>query len=277
MLVWIHGGAFLEGSGSDSLYGPDFLINRDNIVVTFNYRVGIFGFLNLGFDEYTGNMGLKDQQMALKWIHKNIENFSGNKDEVLLFGQSAGMLKSFHVVKLKFFADFNLNLYRFVSKREIYMNLSGGASVNFQMLNEKSRKYFNRAFIMSGTALTFFALSEINHMDRMHGCAGVQNTEKLIDYLKTTDAETIAKCHFTTGFDNLFTSPWAPTIENATTNGAFITRMPEEIYSYDRSLAMDTLFSFTSQVFLMAQNSILKYVDYSVSKGIHHFHSGADE
>lgn len=90
VLVWIHGGAFTEGEANDLLYGPDFLLSEDNVVVILEYRVGIFGFLNLGFGEYTGNMGLKDQQMALKWIHENIEMFSGRKDEILLFGESAG-------------------------------------------------------------------------------------------------------------------------------------------------------------------------------------------
>lgn len=92
VLLYIHGGAFTEGSAHDVLYGPDFLIDADNILVTFNYRVGIFGFLNLGFGKYTGNMGLKDQQMALKWVYENIEHFSGNKNEILLFGESAGKL-----------------------------------------------------------------------------------------------------------------------------------------------------------------------------------------
>lgn len=74
------------------MYGPDFLLSEDSIVVTLNYRLGIFGFLNLDFGVYTGNMGLKDQQLALKWIYDNIENFSGKKDEILLFGESAGEL-----------------------------------------------------------------------------------------------------------------------------------------------------------------------------------------
>lgn len=54
------------------------------------YRLGIFGFLHLNSTEYTGNMGLKDQQLALKWIHQNIDHFSGNKHQIVIFGVSAG-------------------------------------------------------------------------------------------------------------------------------------------------------------------------------------------
>ena len=83
----------MDGGGSgDTHTGPDFLLSRDNIVVYLAYRVQMFGFLNLDFGEYTGNMGLKDQQLGLKWVHENIENFSGKKDEILLFGYSLGKL-----------------------------------------------------------------------------------------------------------------------------------------------------------------------------------------
>lgn len=98
VLVYFYGGGFNTGGANDTFYGPDFLISRDNILVTIAYRVAIFGFLHLNSTEYTGNMGLKDQQLALKWIHQNIDQFSGNKNEILIFGQSAGRSLLFIII-----------------------------------------------------------------------------------------------------------------------------------------------------------------------------------
>lgn len=90
VMVWIHGGAFMNGSGSDRFYGPDYLIRKDIVLVTINYRLGIFGFLNLEDEIAPGNQGLKDQVMALKWIRENISNFNGDPNNVTIFGESAG-------------------------------------------------------------------------------------------------------------------------------------------------------------------------------------------
>lgn len=90
VLFWIHGGAFFGGSGNDGLYGPDFLIDKRVILVTFNYRLGVLGFLSLELPEYSGNMGLKDVQLALKWTNKNIERFGGDRKRITIFGHSAG-------------------------------------------------------------------------------------------------------------------------------------------------------------------------------------------
>lgn len=88
--MYIHGGGFTEGEHFGTYHRPDFFLKSDRIFVSMHYRLGAFGFLNLGFADYSGNMGLKDQQLALRWIHDNIENFSGNKNEVVIFGMSAG-------------------------------------------------------------------------------------------------------------------------------------------------------------------------------------------
>ena len=98
VLVWIHGGAFNLGSGSQSPYDASKLARRgDAVVVTFNYRLGVFGFLRLdevtgGKVPATGNEGLLDQIASLEWVHDNIAAFGGDPDNVTLFGESAGAM-----------------------------------------------------------------------------------------------------------------------------------------------------------------------------------------
>lgn len=86
----MHGGGYIEGSAHDVYFGADFLIEQQVILVTVNYRLGAFGFLSLDSREYSGNMGLKDQLLALKWVHKNIGNFNGDNQRITIFGNSAG-------------------------------------------------------------------------------------------------------------------------------------------------------------------------------------------
>lgn len=69
-MVWIHGGGWQSGSSTTDLYGPDYLVEENVILVTINYRLGVYGFLSL--DDSTldvpGNQAFKDQRMALKWV-----------------------------------------------------------------------------------------------------------------------------------------------------------------------------------------------------------------
>lgn len=98
VMVWIHGGAFILGSGSTSLYSGERLATRgDVVVVTLNYRLGALGFLSWkGF--YDGpemppaNLGLRDQLAALAWVRDNIEGFGGDPENVTVFGESAGAM-----------------------------------------------------------------------------------------------------------------------------------------------------------------------------------------
>jgi para-nitrobenzyl esterase len=92
VMVWIHGGAFINGSSG--LYDSRWLASRgDIVVVTLNYRLGALGFLAhpaLGRAGDVGNYGLADQQAALRWVHDNIANFGGDPGAVTIAGESAG-------------------------------------------------------------------------------------------------------------------------------------------------------------------------------------------
>ena len=97
VMVWIHGGAFIMGTGSIPLYdGASFAARHDMVVVTVNYRLGMLGFLYLGDiagDDYAeGNCALLDQIAALAWVRDNIAGFGGDPGAVTVMGQSAGAI-----------------------------------------------------------------------------------------------------------------------------------------------------------------------------------------
>jgi para-nitrobenzyl esterase len=93
--VWIHGGAFVAGSGN-SYDGSQLARDGRIVVVTINYRVGILGFVNLGAAlnsaDIPSNLGLRDQISALTWVRTNIAAFGGDPDRVTIGGQSAGSM-----------------------------------------------------------------------------------------------------------------------------------------------------------------------------------------
>ncbi|KAF1926461.1 alpha/beta-hydrolase [Didymella exigua CBS 183.55] len=91
VMVWIYGGGFVSGSASDTTFDGGAMASRGDVVlVTINYRLGNFGFLALEGTPLTGNYGLKDQNIALDWLHAHIDAFGGDKDKITIFGQSAG-------------------------------------------------------------------------------------------------------------------------------------------------------------------------------------------
>jgi bile salt-stimulated lipase len=118
-MVFIHGGGFRDGSGSPFLYGPQYLTKHDVILVTFNYRLEVLGFLCLGIEEAPGNAGLKDQVAALSWVKRNIKQFGGDPDNITIFGESAG-----------------------------------SASVMYHLISPMSKGLFDKAIMQSGSAVS---------------------------------------------------------------------------------------------------------------------------
>ena len=121
VMVWIHGGGFVNGSASAPLYDGDALARQGVVVVTLNYRLGWLGFFAHPAlsaaqpGEPLGNYGLMDQIAALKWVRRNIAVFGGDPDNVTIFGESAG-----------------------------------GMSVNKLMISPAARGLFQKAIVQSG-------------------------------------------------------------------------------------------------------------------------------
>lgn len=118
VMVWIHGGAFINGAGSQ-YDGTALAREAKAVVVTVNYRLGIFGSLALDAlagEDKAGNYALQDQQAALRWVRRNIEAFGGDPGRVTIFGESAG-----------------------------------GTSVCNQLISPAANGLFHRAIIQSGT------------------------------------------------------------------------------------------------------------------------------
>lgn len=98
VMVWIHGGGFVTGGSSEPRQDGEHLARKGVIVVSMNYRLGIFGFFALpslraeSAKHAAGNYGLMDQASALEWVHRNIAAFGGDPNKVTIFGESAGSI-----------------------------------------------------------------------------------------------------------------------------------------------------------------------------------------
>jgi para-nitrobenzyl esterase len=98
VLVYVYGGGFVTGSGDEPRYDGESMAAKGVVVVTFNYRLGVFGFLahpeltKESSHKASGNYGLLDQSAALRWVRKNIAAFGGDPQRVTIAGESAGSM-----------------------------------------------------------------------------------------------------------------------------------------------------------------------------------------
>ncbi|XP_043214195.1 venom carboxylesterase-6-like [Amphibalanus amphitrite] len=160
VMVFVHGGAFIRGSGNDRYYGPKYLMDEDIVLVTFNYRIGVFGFLTTYDAAAPGNYGLRDQVLLLQWVQDNIASFGGDPKAVTIFGQSAG-----------------------------------AASVSLLVLSPLTKGLFHHAITQSGSALANFAASgrKVGFTDELAhklGCYST-NTEAMIACLKKLPTQSL--------------------------------------------------------------------------------------
>lgn len=215
VIFFIHGIAYGAGTGNEFINGPDFFVDSGVILVTLDYRLGALGFLSLGLPEYSGNMGLKDQQLALKWTHDNIEQFGGDNTRITLFGDSSGTLTAFNVLWKAFFVNISS-----CSAAQYFLSVStlGASSAHLQMLSAESRRYFRNAILRSGSALHYWAMAPLQtHTELAFALAShwkrpQDNVAGLVDVLKSVSAKrfhSVSEVDFDTTLSFIF----APVIE----------------------------------------------------------------
>ncbi|XP_063380347.1 juvenile hormone esterase-like [Cydia fagiglandana] len=90
VMIYIFGGRYQFGLAGRYVYGPRFLVRHDVIFITFNYRLGPYGFMCLDISIVPGNQGLKDQVLALRWIKEYIRHFGGDDSKITIAGNSSG-------------------------------------------------------------------------------------------------------------------------------------------------------------------------------------------
>ncbi|KAK4298308.1 hypothetical protein Pmani_029348 [Petrolisthes manimaculis] len=144
VMVYLHDGSFIRGSIKD--YDPKPLLSQGAVlVVTVQYRLGVYGFLSTEDEVLPGNLGLRDQTEALRWVKDNIHKFGGDPNRVTLFGESAG-----------------------------------AGSVHLQVLSPHAKGLFQRAILQSGTALCPWSIGQSHRemafkLGRLLNCTTVDN------------------------------------------------------------------------------------------------------
>ncbi|XP_060524398.1 juvenile hormone esterase-like [Cylas formicarius] len=222
VMAWIHGGYFMFGDSNYETYGPDYFIEQDDVViVTFNYRLGIFGFLSTEDDAALGNWALKDQIMALQWVQTNIKLFGGDPGSITLFGQSAG-----------------------------------SASVSYLCQTSKATGLFHRAILESGSSLDLWSLARKPKetafaVGSLLGLTAFR-TSDLISRLRQVDAVTLLTKSITQNLgQTLFTNPrdglvFAPSTEPDVDEAVVVGKSHEKL-SEGSFLQIPYMMGFTSQ------------------------------
>ncbi|XP_070507299.1 esterase B1-like [Chironomus tepperi] len=226
VLVYFHGGAYKGGSSKLDIYGPDYLLMADIVVVTFSYRVGPLGFLYLNDQNLNvpGNAGLKDQLMVLNFVKDNIRNFGGDPNNITAIGHSAG-----------------------------------ASSISWHCLSDISKNLFQKAVIMSGCALNTWSITPKRdwavRLAKDLGYDGDDSEEGIIlEFLQNANPvkmiEVQNKLIRPEEFGKI-AFPFAPHIEPYVTTNTFISKHPIDLLKMAWSNEIDILIGGTSDEGLM--------------------------
>ncbi|MBR6711722.1 MAG: carboxylesterase/lipase family protein [Selenomonadaceae bacterium] len=189
VMVFIPGGGFVSGGSVESIYnGSNFVLAYDVIIVTINYRLNIFGFMNFAsIDsayEDSGYLGIEDQVAAVKWVRENIAAFGGNPDNITVFGHSAGSIS----VMLLTVAPAAKNLFQ--------KAIPQSGHLVFYNTPENSTKIAERFMELSGTnRVSDLMKRSYDELKKLYEkLCGVHNN--LADYMPTCDGKFLPRDPF---------------------------------------------------------------------------------
>ncbi|XP_054740374.1 esterase B1-like [Anastrepha obliqua] len=220
VMVWIHGGGFTADTGNK--YLPLSLLEEGVIVVTLNYRLGAWGFLCLPEAGIWGNAGLKDQRLALQWVHENIENFNGDPNNVTLFGESAGAV-----------------------------------CVQMHMLTSQASKFFHKAIMQSGSANIEWSFqrkpkAKVRHLCELLGCKS-KGPKAMLEFLQSPEKVT-PEAVLRMSLSLLLPDerrrgppfPLRPVLEDSSSPDAFISSPVLELMRQRDTLTIPTMIGYNS-------------------------------
>ncbi|XP_063841233.1 cholinesterase 2-like isoform X2 [Scylla paramamosain] len=210
VMVFIHGGAMVAGSALGPIPPmlPVPLLEKDVVVVAMNYRVGALGFISTGDSVLPGNLGLKDQTLALHWVQDNIGNLGGDPKKITVFGGSAG-----------------------------------GFSCHAHVLSPSSAGLFQRAILQSGTALFsgHFGLARKGAIaiGKALNCKG-EDSHQLLACFKATPVEDLVEAQS-------ILSEWfdIPLTVGAQVDGNYLTDFPAALLKSGRYNNVDVMVGWT--------------------------------
>ncbi|CAH0600386.1 unnamed protein product [Chrysodeixis includens] len=213
VIVYVHGGAFVMGSG-ELIKFTNLINNKDIVLVTFNYRLGIHGFLCLGTEDVPGNAGMKDQVALLRWVRDNIASYGGNPNDVALVGSSAG-----------------------------------SASVDLLMISKSAEGLFHRVVPESGGNLAAFSIQrDPLEIAKSHAktlkFTNVDDIYALEEFYKTASWESLTADAFFTRPDSTFL--FSPCVERDTGTEAFLTESPLSILQKGAYKKLPVLYGFAN-------------------------------
>lgn len=201
VFAWIHSGGLTGGSSISRAAGGEYLLDRDVVLVTINYRLASLGFMSTGTEGAPGNNGFKDQAIALRWIRDHIAKFGGDPDNVTLMGQSAG-----------------------------------ARSVAMHLVSPMSQGLFHKAILMSGGLggqweIPSHQLHLAKQQASLFQCSE-EDAEELVECLRQVDGLMIANTlPYFKEFAGQPTVIWYPVVEPDFGQERFLTEDPAKLFA----------------------------------------------